>query len=90
MREVSAANIIPSAWEHRTNLSKSNIHCFDPSGLLAVSKIPKSLINFSMYLFILVNIGSRILKTHLYSCCYLGPADTELTGYADGRHQHAN
>ena len=37
--DISAAKIIWSAWEYRTNLNKHNIHCFDTHGLLAVSKI---------------------------------------------------
>ena len=40
--DISAAKIIWSAWEYRTNLNKHNIHCFDPHGLLAVSKISNS------------------------------------------------
>lgn len=57
-----------------------SIYCFEPNVLIAVSKIPESLINFSICLFILVNIGSRSLKTNLYSSCCLRLVDAELMG----------
>lgn len=85
--KVSAAKIFQSAWEYRT---KCHIHYFDPSVLLAVSKIPEPLINFFIYLFIMVNIESRILKNKVYSSHYLRLVDTELTGYANIRDKQAH